>query len=139
MPVKVAQSCWTLCGSMDYTGQNTGVGSCSLLQGIFPNQGSNPDLPHCRRILYQLSHKGSLQMPEIKAIPWKKRTFVYLCVCVFGEVGTQKKEGWLHSVENRVHGHHINLLYTFLSMLISSKIQLPRFALKGEKVTCHSL
>ena len=36
-------------------GQNTGVGSCSLLQGIFPTQGSNPGLPHCRRILYQLS------------------------------------------------------------------------------------
>ena len=40
-------------------GQNTGVGSCSLLQGILPTQGSNPGLPHCRWILYQLSHKGS--------------------------------------------------------------------------------
>ena len=40
-------------------GQNTGVGSLSLLQGIFPTQGSNPCLLHCRRILYQLSHKGS--------------------------------------------------------------------------------
>ena len=40
-------------------GQNTGVGSLSLLQGIFPTQGSNPGLLHGRRILYQLSHKGS--------------------------------------------------------------------------------
>ena len=40
-------------------GQNTGGGSLSLLQGIFPTQGSNPGLPHCRRILYQLSHNGS--------------------------------------------------------------------------------
>ena len=40
-------------------GQNTGVGSLSLLQGIFPTQGLNPGLPHCRQILYQLSHKGS--------------------------------------------------------------------------------
>ena len=40
-------------------GQNTGVGSLSLLQGIFPTQGSNPGLLHCRRILYQLNHKGS--------------------------------------------------------------------------------
>ena len=32
-------------------GQNTGVGSLSLLQGIFPTQGSNPGLPHCRWIL----------------------------------------------------------------------------------------
>ena len=38
---------------------NTGVGSLSLLQGIFPTQGSNPGLPHCRQILYQLSHQGS--------------------------------------------------------------------------------
>ena len=42
-------------------GQNTGVGSLSLLQWIFPTQGSNPGLPHCRQILYQLSHKGSPQ------------------------------------------------------------------------------
>ena len=41
------------------SGQNTGVGSLSLLQGIFPSQGSNPGLPHGRQILYQLSHKGS--------------------------------------------------------------------------------
>ena len=40
-------------------GQNTGVGRLSLLQGIFPTQGSNPGLPHCRRILYQLRHQGS--------------------------------------------------------------------------------
>ena len=39
-------------------GQNTGVGGLSLLQGIFPTQGSNPGLPRCRRILYQLSHRG---------------------------------------------------------------------------------
>ena len=36
-------------------GQNTGVGSLSLLQGIFPTQGSHPGLPHCRQILYPLS------------------------------------------------------------------------------------
>ena len=40
-------------------GQNTRVGSLSLLQGIFPTQGSNPGLLHCRQILYQLSHEGS--------------------------------------------------------------------------------
>ena len=44
----------------DSPGQNTGVGSLTLLQGIFPTQGSNLGLPHCRRILYQLSHQGSL-------------------------------------------------------------------------------
>ena len=40
------------------SGQNSGVGSLSLLQGIFPSQVSNPHLPYCRQILYQLSHMG---------------------------------------------------------------------------------
>ena len=40
-------------------GQNTAVGSLFLLQGIFPTQGSNPGLPHCRQTLYCLSHQGS--------------------------------------------------------------------------------
>ena len=40
-------------------GQNTGVGNLSLLQRIFPTQGSNPGLLHCRWVLYQLSHQGS--------------------------------------------------------------------------------
>ena len=45
-------------------GQNTAVGSLSLLQSIFLTQGSNPGLPHCRRILYQPSHKGSPRILE---------------------------------------------------------------------------
>ena len=44
-------------------GQNTGVDSLSFLQGIFPTQASNPDLQHCRQILYQLSHQGSPWLP----------------------------------------------------------------------------
>ena len=51
-------------------GQNTGVGSLSLLQGIFPTQGSNPGLLHCRRILYQLSYQGSpLGLREMVSFP----------------------------------------------------------------------
>ena len=46
-----------LCSPQNSTGQNTGGGS--LLQGIFPTQGLNPDLPHCRQIVYHLSHQGS--------------------------------------------------------------------------------
>ena len=45
-------------------GQNTGGSSLSLLQGIFPTQGSNPSLLHCRRILYQLIHKVSPRILE---------------------------------------------------------------------------
>ena len=53
-----------LYSSWNSPGQNTGVGSLSLLQGIFPTQGSNPGLPHCRRILCQLSHKESPRILE---------------------------------------------------------------------------
>ena len=41
------------------------MGNLSLLQGIFPTEGSNPGLPHCRRTLYQLSQKGSLRILEL--------------------------------------------------------------------------
>ena len=51
-------------------GQTTGVGSPSLLQGIFPTQGLNPGLPHYRRILYQLSYQGSPRMLEQVAFPF---------------------------------------------------------------------
>ena len=52
----------------------TGVGSLSLLQGIFLTQGLNPGLLHCRRILYQLSHKGSPRILEWVAYPFSSRS-----------------------------------------------------------------
>ena len=58
--------------SWNSLGQITGVGSLFLLQGIFPTQGSNPGLPHCRQILYQLSHKGSPRIPEWVAYPFSR-------------------------------------------------------------------
>ena len=51
-------------------GQKTGVGSLSFLQGIFPTQGSNSGLPHCERILYQLSHEGSCWSHHFMANRW---------------------------------------------------------------------
>ena len=81
--VKVAQSCLTLCDAVDCTlpgssvhgdspGKNTGVGCHALLQGIFPTQESNPGLPYCRQILYQLSHKGSPTIKfKIHQIQWQ--------------------------------------------------------------------
>ena len=68
--VKVAQSCPTLCdphglySPWNSPGQNARVGSLSLLQEIFPG------LPHCRRILYQLSHQGSPRILEWVACPF---------------------------------------------------------------------
>jgi len=69
--VKVAQSCLTLCDPMNWNSpsQNTGVGRHSLLQQIFPTQGSNSSLSHCRRILYQLNHQGSPDVREVGSIP----------------------------------------------------------------------
>ena len=55
-------------------GQNTGVGSLSLLRGIFPTQGLNPGLLHCRWILYQLSHEGSPRILEWVAFPFSRES-----------------------------------------------------------------
>ena len=55
-------------------GQYTGLGSSSLLQGIFPTQGSNPGLPHCMWILCQLSHTESPRILEWVAYPFSRRS-----------------------------------------------------------------
>ena len=75
--VKVAQSCPTLRphglnSPWNSPGQNTRVGSLSLLQEIFPTQGSNPGLPHYRQICYQLSHQGSTRILEWVAYPFSR-------------------------------------------------------------------
>ena len=82
----VAQSCPTLCDPMDCSppgssvhgdspGKNPGVGVHAHLHRIFPTQGLNPGLPHCRQFLYHLSHQGSPKKigisPEIQN--WKQK------------------------------------------------------------------
>ena len=68
-----------LCDRMDWLyrqwnspGQNPGEGNLSLLQGIFPTQGLNPGLLHCRKILYQLSHEGKPRTLERVAYPFSR-------------------------------------------------------------------
>ena len=79
----VAQSCQTLCDPKDCSppgssvhgdslGKNTGVGCPALLEGIFPTQGSNPGLPHCKQILYCLSYQGSPRILEWVAYPFSR-------------------------------------------------------------------
>ena len=79
----VTQSCPTLCDPMDCSlpgssvhrdspGKNTGVGCHALLQGVFPTQGSNPDLTHRRWILYHLSHQESPRRLEWVAYPFSR-------------------------------------------------------------------
>jgi len=55
-------------------GQNTRVGSISLLHGILPTQRSNPGLLHCKWIIYQLSHKGNPRIIEWVAHPFSSRS-----------------------------------------------------------------
>ena len=76
--MKVAHLCSTLLrphelySPWNSPGQNSEVGSLLFLQGIFPTQGLNQSLPHCRRILYQLSHKGSSRVLEWVAYPFSR-------------------------------------------------------------------
>ena len=108
--MKVTQSCLThslgphgLYSPWNSPGQNTGMGSLSLLQGIFPIQGLNPGLLHCRWILYQLSHKGSPQSVKsedyllcawwiILGIQWKPCH--YTLVSAQGLLGACGGGGW---------------------------------------------
>ena len=91
-----------LYGPWNSPSKNTGVGSRSLLQGLFPTEGSNPGLPHCRQILNQLSHQGSPRILEWGAYPFSRgsawlrnRTRVY---CIAGRFFTSwaTNQGLLH-------------------------------------------
>ena len=79
------QSCSTLWDPMDNSppvssvhkdslGKNTGVGGHALLQDIFPTQVSSPGLPHCRQILYHLSHQRIPRILEWVAYPFSKES-----------------------------------------------------------------
>ena len=82
--VKVTQLCPTLCDPMDYTVH--GILQVRTLEWVaFPfsrassqprdqTQVSNPGLPHCRQILYQLSHQGSLRILEWVVYPFSSRS-----------------------------------------------------------------
>ena len=58
--------------SMEFSRQEYWSGLHALLQGIFPTQGSNPGFPHCRWILYHLSHQGSPRILECVVYPFSR-------------------------------------------------------------------
>ena len=72
-------ACTRLLHPWDYVAKSTGVGCHFLLQGIFPTQGSNPGLPHCRQTLYHLSHPstdtGSESHTHNRLAPTSKMSF----------------------------------------------------------------
>ena len=78
-------------------GQNTGVGSLSLLQGIFPTQGSNPGLPHCKQTIYQLSHKGSPSIIVAAAAAKLLQSCPTLCVLIDGSLPGSSVPGILQA------------------------------------------
>ena len=88
----------------DFLGKSTGEGCHFLLQGIFPTQGSNPGLPHCRQTLYRLSHQGSLTHTQT-GLPWwlkcgsKSKEFA----CNAGDPGLIPGSGWSLEKEMRTH------------------------------------
>ena len=63
-------ACTKLLCLWDFLGKSTGVGCHFLFQGIFPTQGTNPGLPHCRKMLYHLSHQGTSRHPKHLLISW---------------------------------------------------------------------
>ena len=92
--VLVVKSCPTLANpgtiacqgplSWGFPGKNTGVGCHSLLQGIFPTQGSNLGFLHCRQTLYCLSHRESpsdLAVLLLVMLPRDLKTYVHLKIC----------------------------------------------------------
>ena len=58
-------SCTKFLCPWDFQGKSTGVGCYFLLQGIFPTQGWNPGLSHCRQTLYHLNHQGRHEIGKI--------------------------------------------------------------------------
>jgi len=64
-------ACPKLLRPWDFQGKSIEVGCYFLLQGIFPTQGLNPGLSHCRQMLYRLSHQGSQSEEELKNLLMK--------------------------------------------------------------------
>ena len=91
---------------MEFSRQNTGVGSHSL-QWIFPTQGSNPGLLHCRQFLNQLSHKES----PCPLLNMSKKTIVAKRQCL----SLQAVQKYEKSIENTVSKQHPTILYRVLT------------------------
>ena len=72
-PVRLFATLWTI-QSMEFSRQNTGMGSLSLLQRIFLTQELNWGLPHCRQILYQLSYQD-----KVATKSWQNSYFWVRC------------------------------------------------------------
>ena len=102
----------------DSPDKNTGGGGHSLLQGIFPTQGSNPGLLHCRQILYRLSHQGSPPFSSINtAVPqWVQSKLITLKGTEVRNPGTERG---LQDVGLQHLTHALHIPSTFIRPLIA--------------------
>ena len=105
-------------------GQDTGVSSLSLLQGIFPIQVLNPGLPYCRQILYQLSHRGSPRILEWVAMPSSRGfsqsrdwTQVSHIAGRFFTSWATRDAPWLYSKVVELYTHTETYIYSFFYIL----------------------
>ena len=108
----VAQSCLTLCNPMEVPtrhfcpwcspGKNTGMGCYAiLLLWIFPTQGSNSGLQHCRQILYHLIHQGNPDVLLNILMSGKHFLFKYMfCFLNYESMITHLQETW--AIQNKV-------------------------------------
>ena len=100
-------------------GQNTGVGSLPLLQGIFWTQGLNPGPLNCRQIHYQLSHKGSPRILEWVSLSLLQRIFpaqesnrgLLLCRQILYQLSYQDGKGnnWEYTVHCFIYSFIMNV------------------------------
>ena len=127
--VKVTQSCSSLCDPMDSPwnspGQNTGVDSLSLLQGIFPTQGLNPGFPHCRWILYQVSQRYFISIStsgldnrnsDFKSLHWDQESA--FCYCTSGD--SNSKLFWGYLLRNTAFRNSLSCFQMLKNYLLSS-------------------
>ena len=116
---------WTA-ESLEFSRPEYWSGSLSLLQEIFPTQGLNPGLPHCKETLYQLSHKGSPRILDCVAYPfsrWSSRPRNWTGVaCIAGWFFTNwaMREAYLLSNPAQIWWCHLtlNLVYDLIRVLM---------------------
>ena len=107
----------------DSPGNNTGVGCHALPQRIFPIQGSKPGLPHCRQILYPLSHQGSPRILEslLQGIFLTQELTGVSCIAGWFFTSWPTREAWAQ------HIHSINSIH--MSVPTSQLLPQPPFPL----------
>ena len=117
----------------DSPGKNTGVGCHALLQGIFPTQGSNPCLPHCRQILCHLNHQGNPRILEWVPYPVSRGTSQ-----ARNRTGVHRIAGRFLSAELPEKPHFCLYICAYFMSRIAffSMINFMRASLVAQKVKC---